>query len=276
MAEEQTEGGCACCAAGSATDVGEAARAALWFAAGARELGISGDDLSGVTELFAAGECAATRQRLSQLVAARLAAAQLRVVEHIEHTASVSGKGAGGGLSPVVAAKLQEAVDLTARVARLQQAQAVLAEPSSASATCGQGCECVTAVTAASSGSPVAVAVSRAALTAPIGDAVSLVCTLDGGLPAMQGRIDEWQAVIGEAIGREPADGGVTLVYDHDEHVLAELARLAGAEFACCSFFTFTLTVGPAGMRFTVTAPQDASEVVTAVFGTAEPAGALT
>jgi hypothetical protein len=51
-----------------------------------------------------------------------------------------------------------------------------------------------------------------------------------------------------------------------------ELARLAAAEYACCSFFTFTLTIGPAGVRLTVTAPPDAQPLVTALFGTATEA----
>jgi hypothetical protein len=98
------------------------------------------------------------------------------------------------------------------------------------------------------------------------------VCTLDGGPDAVRRRIREWRAVIGRAIGREPAAGGVTLVYDHDAAVTGELARLGAAEFACCPFFTFTLVVGPSGMRFTVTAPAAARDVVTALFGTANPA----
>ena len=48
-----------------------------------------------------------------------------------------------------------------------------------------------------------------------------------------------------------------------------DLARLAAAEFACCSFFTFT--VAPEAMRFTVSAPDEAHDAVTAVFGAATP-----
>lgn len=99
-------------------------------------------------------------------------------------------------------------------------------------------------------------------------------CTLDGGLDAMRGRIGEWQAVVGQATKRELAEGGFTLVYDHDPAVTVELARLAAAEFACCSFFTFSLAFGHEGLRFTVTAPDDAQEFLTAVFGTAGTASA--
>jgi hypothetical protein len=103
----------------------------------------------------------------------------------------------------------------------------------------------------------------------PDGDRPDLVCTLDGGPDAVRGRISEWKAVINRATGREPADGGITLVYDHDPALTVELARLAAAEFACCSFFTFTLTVAPDGVRFTVGAPDEARDLVTAVFGAA-------
>ncbi|GID94837.1 hypothetical protein ACFQFC_28820 [Amorphoplanes digitatis] len=153
-----------------------------------------------------------------------------------------------------------------AEVARLQAAAVRLAEPSTAGA-CGEGCTCVTA---ASTRTAPRMPVARAAL--PLLDnsvGTDLVCTLDGGLDSMRGRIGEWQAVIGRAVGREAADGGVTLVYDHDPAVAVELARLGAAEFACCSFFGFTLTVAPAGMRFTVTAPAEAATLVTAVFGKA-------
>jgi hypothetical protein len=102
--------------------------------------------------------------------------------------------------------------------------------------------------------------------------AADIVCTLDGGQDAMTARVNEWAAVVARATGREPADGGVTLVYDHDPDLAVELARLAAAEFDCCSFFTFALAIGPGGMRFTVTAPQEAGDVVTAMFGTATPA----
>ncbi|MEO3854260.1 hypothetical protein [Acrocarpospora sp. B8E8] len=96
----------------------------------------------------------------------------------------------------------------------------------------------------------------------------AIVCTLEGA-EAMRERLSEWEQVIGAATGRESADGGITLTFAQDGRTAVELARLAVAEFECCSFFTFALSVGPAGMRFTVTAPDEAHDVVTALFGTA-------
>lgn len=136
-------------------------------------------------------------------------------------------------------------------------------------AACDEGCACGTAASAQSTPRIPATRMAMAAAALPGGDRPDLVCTLDGGLDAMRGRIGEWQAIIARATRRESADGGVTLVYDHDPEVTVELARLAAAEFACCSFFSFTITVAPAGMRFTISAADEASDVVTAVFGTA-------
>jgi hypothetical protein len=99
-----------------------------------------------------------------------------------------------------------------------------------------------------------------------------IACTLEGGPDAMRARLTQWQSVIAQATGREPADGGVTLRYRHDPALTVELARLAAAEYACCSFFTFTLTVGPAGVRLTATAPPDGLPLVSALFGTAAQA----
>ena len=109
---------------------------------------------------------------------------------------------------------------------------------------------------------------ARSLLDGQIGPDV--VCTLEGGPDAMRTRIDDWQAILAYVTGRRPADGGVTLTFDHDADVTVELARLAAAEFACCSFFTFGLSVGPEGMRFTVSAPEDARPLVTAMFGTGD------
>ena len=90
----------------------------------------------------------------------------------------------------------------------------------------------------------------------------------------MRDRIGEWQAVIGRATRRQAVPGGVTLRYGHDAAVTVELARLAAAEFACCSFFEFTLSVSPEGVAFTVTAPPEASQIVDAVFGVPVPVSA--
>jgi hypothetical protein len=101
------------------------------------------------------------------------------------------------------------------------------------------------------------------------GPAVEVVCTLSGGADAVRRRTDEWRAVAGRARSREAVAGGVALTFDADPAVVAELARLAAAEVACCPFFAFELTVRTDGTGFTATAPD--AELVTAVLGPADP-----
>ncbi len=268
--------GCACCgpAAGRIDPDGAAeSTVRVRFVDGAEELGIAADDLTDLVAVFDSGDCAATQARMARLVEARLAAAQERSVSLTERAAAVQAARGGNrpATPPPVADLTDEIVTTLAAVASLQAASARLAEPATSGA-CHVGCACVTATSAQSTRWVSATRMPMSAAALPGGTRPDLVCTLDGGLDAMRGRIDEWHAVINRATAREPAEGGVTLVYDHDPAVTAELARLAAAEFACCSFFAFTLTVAPQGMRFTVRAPVEARDVVTAVFGTASPA----
>jgi hypothetical protein len=90
---------------------------------------------------------------------------------------------------------------------------------------------------------------------------------LDGGVEAIQARMADWKEIVRRSTDRRPIAGGVSLTFEHDQQLAAELARLAAAEYACCSFFSFTLAFGPTGTTFTVTAPEEAGDVVTAMFG---------
>jgi hypothetical protein len=261
------QGGCGCC--GTAADVTDAVRTR--FVAGAEQLGITGADLTGLVAIFDSGDCPATQARMGQLVQVRLASAQDRSVALTEQAALV--QTAHGGSPPAmpqpVADLADEIVASLAVVSGLQATAARLAEPPTPGA-CTDGCACGTPAAQTTPRIPATRMVMSAAAL-PGGDRPDLVCTLEGGLDAMRGRIGEWKAVIAQATRREPADGGVTLIYDHNPEVTVGLARLAAAEFACCSFFTFSLTVAPEGLRFTVSAPDAARDVVTAVFGTATP-----
>jgi len=276
MSNVQT-GGRACCgtAAADGTNPGAVAEPAVRvrFAADAEQLGITGDDLTDLVAVFDSGDCPATQTRMARLVRARLAGVQERSVALTEQAAAVQVAHGGDrpGMPAPVADLADEIVTTLAGAARLQAAAARLAEPLAPGA-CDEGCACVTAASAQTTPHIPATRMVMSAAALSGGIRPDLVCTFDGGLDAMRGRTGEWQAVIGRAIGREPAEGGVTLVYDHDPAVTVELARLAAVEFACCSFFAFTLTVAPEGMRFTVSAPNEARDVVTAVFGTATPA----
>lgn len=85
----------------------------------------------------------------------------------------------------------------------------------------------------------------------------------------MDGRVEDWQAVLDYVRGREQmADGGLRLSLD-EEVPLGELARLAVAEQGCCAFFSFAITVDGRGVALEVRAPDDAADLVAAVFGVA-------
>jgi hypothetical protein len=237
--------------------------------------GIEGADLDGLMVVFDERVCGPTRERMAQLVHVRLAAAQDAVVELVKRTAAV--QVAHGGDRPSmpqpVAQLHHDTVSRLGSVGDLQAAAAVLAQASEPG-PCREDCPCAMASTASPTlGSPrmpaTSMALAASALDSPVGS--DIVCTLDGGVDAMRGRIGEWQDVIGRAVGRHPAAGGVALRYEHDATLAVELVRLAAAEFACCSFFEFSLTVGPEGMVFAVSAPDEARDVITAVFGSAEP-----
>src|SRR5690606_7404593 len=95
----------------------------------------------------------------------------------------------------------------------------------------------------------------------------AIACTLPVG--EMEGRVEDWQAVLDHVTGREQmADGGLRLSLDEDVP-LGELARLAVAEQGCCAFFSFSITVDGRGVALEVRAPAGAADLVAAVFGVA-------
>ena len=94
-----------------------------------------------------------------------------------------------------------------------------------------------------------------------------IACSLDAG--SVPDRISDWQALVARAVRREPITGGVALQFDASPELVAEVARLAAAEQDCCTFFTFTLQMTTGQVRLEVRAPDDAADVVAAMFGTA-------
>jgi hypothetical protein len=68
---------------------------------------------------------------------------------------------------------------------------------------------------------------------------------------------------------RERTDDGALRVELAADVPLDELARLVAAEQGCCAFFSFTITVDQRGIALQVRAPDDAAELVTALFGAA-------
>ncbi len=95
--------------------------------------------------------------------------------------------------------------------------------------------------------------------------AVPVACTLDAGRDVAE-RLDQWRAVLGQATGREAVDGGIAVTFGHDIARTAELARLLAAEYACCSFASYHLTIDGRGVRMEVRAPAEAGDAFVALF----------
>lgn len=90
-------------------------------------------------------------------------------------------------------------------------------------------------------------------------------CSLESG--EMAGRMNEWQALLELVIDRTPVDGGISLSFSPEPALAAEVARLAVAEQACCAFFEFDLRVAGGKLHLEVRGPQEAQEIISAVFG---------
>ncbi len=95
-----------------------------------------------------------------------------------------------------------------------------------------------------------------------------VACSL--GSSAAATRLEEWRRATTHTLRREAIDGGVRLVLGADAPV-DDVLRLARAEHSCCPFFAFALTVDDRGVALEVTAPPEAADAITAVFGMAEP-----
>lgn len=93
---------------------------------------------------------------------------------------------------------------------------------------------------------------------------VPVACSLDRA--ALSSRADEWAAVLAHVAGRQPIAGGLRLTLDDDGPV-ADVARLAAAEQACCPFFGFAITVDSRGTAIEVVAPEEGRGVLDALFG---------
>jgi hypothetical protein len=68
-------------------------------------------------------------------------------------------------------------------------------------------------------------------------------------------------------IDRTPVTDGISLAFAPDPRVAAEVARLAVAEQACCSFFDFTVRVSGGELHLEVRGAQEVQEIISALFG---------
>ena len=206
----------------------------LSFISRAKQMGLSLDEVRELAVIWDQDECAPVQKRLAGLVAGRLTETQDRIAELVTFGAQLQ----------AVAARLAGAPH---------------------PGPCDDSCACAPAP-ATAKGAPVPL---TRATPVPAGAAVDqpISCSLDAG--SMAGQMDDWQALLGLVIGRTPLGDGMSLSFSPEPGVAAEVARLAVAEQACCSFFDFTVRVSGGELHLEVRGPQDAQEIISALFGVA-------
>ncbi|GEL96341.1 MerR family transcriptional regulator [Cellulomonas composti] len=207
----------------------------LRFIVATKSLGIPLTDVAELVKAYDVEDCSTVAHQVVELVATRLAETQTRIG------------------------------DLVALAAQLQGVSARLADAPT-SGRCGDGCPCVTAAPAAPAGRRTFVSLTRGPVVATP-DAPVIACSLEAD--AVPHRLADWQALVARAVDREAIVGGMALQFVASPELVAEVARLAAAEQDCCSFFTFTLQMSTGTVRLEVRAPDDAADVVAAMFGTA-------
>jgi DNA-binding transcriptional MerR regulator len=207
--------------------------ARLRFITATKNLGIPLTDVAELVKAYDVEDCSTVAHQVVEMVAVRLGETQTRIGE------------------------------LVALAAQLQTVAARLSEAPTSGA-CGDGCPCATAAPEPLADRRTFVPLTRSpAVAAP--QAPAIACSLDAG--AVPDRVSDWQAVIARAVHREPISGGVALELVASPELAAEVARLAAAEQDCCTFFTFTLRMTTGRIRLEVRAPDEAADVVAALFG---------
>ncbi|HEV7760692.1 MAG TPA: MerR family transcriptional regulator [Acidimicrobiales bacterium] len=195
----------------------------------AKQLGCTLDEIAEILGAAEGGHCAPVQERLSALVGGKIADARTRIVE------------------------------LTTLVADLQRSAAVLSAHTP-DGPCDDRCGCIS--------DPGSVAPAPVALVAKpdaaVADDPPVACTLGAG--DMQARLGDWQDLLAHVTDRTAVDRGLRLTFD-PATPLDRIAALAAAEHDCCRFFRFALTVDHRGVALEVRAPDDAGDVVTALFG---------
>jgi MerR family transcriptional regulator, copper efflux regulator len=148
-------------------------------------------------------------------------------------------------------------VELLHLTADLQRSRAAL-DVHTPEGRCDDECGCTT--------SPPAVETEVALATTPHDGTPTIACSLhEADMPT---RLAEWNALLTAAARRSALADGVRIEFDAQPPI-AELARLATAEHACCSFFRFAITVDERGVGLEVRAPEDAQDLTAALFGPA-------
>jgi hypothetical protein len=230
------------------------------FAAGAERLGLAGDEVRELVELRAAGDCARVQERMAELVGARLERVETELRAILTEQAAAGGLSGGAGAEP-----LRDSIPLFKTGGRLRAAAELLAA-TPATGGCTDDCACSRAA-AVTAGAYIFPTLAGTAGVAVSQEGLPIVCTLDADGGDLVGRVGEWEAVLAHATGREQTAEGVAVTFDHDIARTAELARLLAAEYSCCSFASYHLTIDARGVRIEIHAPAEGLDALAAMFG---------
>ncbi|MEV6490714.1 MerR family transcriptional regulator [Actinoplanes sp. NPDC051633] len=223
-------------------------------------LGIAADDLPALTRGWRDRDCGAAQQQLVDAVTARLDMVQLRLGEQ-QQLATRHGPG-----TPKWVEATQATVSLSQDAARLQAVTAALRANPHAGA-CGEDCGCITALDASGD-------VYHFPTTAT--DEPGLACDLAADAGDASNRIGAWQQVFTRVQRRDPLDDtqtGLALRFPLDGDLAATLARLAAAEYRCCSFGSYTIVIDHTGLRLEIRMPDGATDMLAAVVGVPDSPG---
>ncbi len=87
---------------------------------------------------------------------------------------------------------------------------------------------------------------------------IPIACTLTES--DLSERLAQWRSLVERAVEHNETADGVELVFRADV-APREIADLAIAELACCSFFTFTIALSADGTKLAIGAPPEAREL---------------
>ncbi|ADP79512.1 MerR family transcriptional regulator [Pseudofrankia inefficax] len=209
----------------------------LAFISSGKLLGLSLEEIGDLLGVWEQGVCAAVRERMRPLVAARIADAD------------------------------QRAAELSAFSARLAAFHTELGQEAPVGG-CGPDCGCLTTAGPATAG-PVSLTLSP---TRPADTAedetrrdAPVACALGGDEQA--DRAGQWRELLGTAVSRQEITDGLRLTFPPGPDLAGRVAALAAAEQDCCAFFAFTLELAAGALVLTVRAPQAATGLLADLFG---------
>ncbi|GAA4722425.1 hypothetical protein [Phytohabitans rumicis] len=219
----------------------------------ADRLGIPTADLTDLAAGWRSGDCQAAQDTLAHAVTRRTTVVQDQITAQLRDAMQA---GAGRDRWAQVTGDSLPAFE---QAACLQAASKVLAGADH-TGPCGPECACTTALTA-----------PAATYQFPGGDGDALSCDLAAAGGDAQQRIGAWQQVLAQVQAREPLPDtttGLALRFPLDGDLAAILARLAAAEYRCCSFGSYTLVIDGDGLTLQVRMPDGAADQLAAVPGT--------